>query len=77
MSGAGTDGPVGGAKDETGQLIIMLGSAVVSGAVADCLRARSGCDRDRCINARRHRSATRRGQPQLPWRSRKEWHERR
>jgi len=54
MSGIGADGPVEGAKGEGAQLIITLGSAAVFGAVADCLRAQLGCDRDRCISVRDH-----------------------
>jgi hypothetical protein len=57
MSGTGADGPVAGAKGEADQLIITLGSAAQSGAVVDCLRARLGRDRDRCINVRCHRSS--------------------
>jgi hypothetical protein len=54
MSGTGADGPVEGAEGEGAQLIITLGSAAVFGAVADCLRAQFGRDRDRCINVRYH-----------------------
>jgi hypothetical protein len=56
MSGTGADGPVEGARGEVGRLIITSGSAVVFGAVGDCLHAPLGRDRDRCINARRHHS---------------------
>jgi hypothetical protein len=49
MSGTGADGPVEGAEGEGAQLIITLGSAAVFGAVADCLRAQLGRDRNRCI----------------------------
>jgi hypothetical protein len=53
MSGTGVEG----AEGEGTQPIITLGSAAVFGAVADCLRAQLGRDRDRCINVRYHASS--------------------
>jgi hypothetical protein len=39
--------PVEGAKESIDQLVIVLGTAGVFGAVVDCLRAWLGRDRDR------------------------------
>jgi hypothetical protein len=55
MSGTGASGPIEGAKGDSRQLIITLGSAAVFGAVVDCLCARPGRDRDGCIKVRRCR----------------------
>jgi hypothetical protein len=46
--------PVERAEGEGARLITTLGSAAVFGAVADCLRAQLGRDRDRCISVRDH-----------------------